>query len=67
MGMEKTFWSGWKKRHFNKGNEHENNDEIPNSAVVTAELNQVYSSIEKSHLDPIFDGLQRATLTREEW
>ena len=41
--------------------------EIPNSAVVTAELNQVYSSIEKSRLDPILNELQRATLDREDW
>ena len=38
-----------------------------NSAAVTAELNQVYSADEKSHLDPVLDELQRASLAREDW
>ena len=38
-----------------------------NSAAVTAELDQVYSAEEKSHLDPVLDKLQRASITREDW
>jgi len=38
-----------------------------NSAAVTAELDQVYSTEEKSHLDPVLDKLQRASIAREDW
>jgi len=38
-----------------------------NSVAVTAELDQVYSAEEKSHLDPVLDKLQRANIAREDW
>ena len=41
--------------------------ESQNSAAVTAELNQVYSTEEKRRLDPVLDNLQRASLVREDW
>jgi len=36
-------------------------------ASITAELNQVYSTLDKSRLDPVLDKLQRASLAREDW
>ncbi len=41
--------------------------ENQNSAAITAELNEVYSTERKSRLDPVLDKLQRASLAREDW
>ena len=41
--------------------------ESQNSAVITSKLDEVYSCEEKSRLDPVLDGMQRASLVREDW
>lgn len=41
--------------------------ESQNSAAVTAELNAVYTTQDKGHLDPVLDNLQRASLVKEDW
>ena len=38
-----------------------------NSAAITAELNEVYGADEESHLDPVLERLQGASLIREDW
>lgn len=41
--------------------------EFRSSPDVTAKLNQVYSSGEKSHINPVLDELHRATFNRGNW
>ncbi|MEN8006222.1 MAG: hypothetical protein ABFS42_04365 [Candidatus Krumholzibacteriota bacterium] len=41
--------------------------ESQNSAAITSELDEVYSAENRGRLDPVLDGLQRASLVREDW
>ena len=41
--------------------------ESQNRAAITAKLDEVYSSTETCGLDPVLEGMQRASLAREDW